>query len=232
MAKNHFPWGKLLVLLAIIAAFITAFTVFDGRQILRDSLAWVESLGPWGPVIFIAIYVIATVLFVPGSALTLGAGAIFGIAMGSVLVSIASTLAAAISFLIGRYAARGWVASKVENNDTFKSIFKAVETDGWKLVALTRLSPVFPFALLNYAYGLTPVKFWHYLLASWIAMMPATVMYVYLGSIARAGAETQQRTPAEWTMYGVGLIATIAVTIFITRIAKKTLANRTNSDSK
>ena len=149
--------------------------------------------------------------------------------MGSLLVSAGSTLAAAISFLIGRYAARDWVAAKVASNTTFNAIYKAVQTDGWKLVALTRLSPVFPFTLLNYAYGLTPVKFWHYVLASWIAMMPGTVMYVYLGSIARAGAEAQQRTPAQWAMYGVGLIATIAVTVYITRVAKAALAKRTHT---
>lgn len=230
--KTTSPWGKRILLLVLVAAVIAAFTVLDVRQMLRDSLAWVDALGSWGPIIFIGIYAVAAVLFVPGSALTLGAGAVFGVTMGSVLVSIGSTLAAAISFLIGRYVARDWVAAKVESNVAFKSINDAVKTDGWKLVALTRLSPVFPFTLLNYAYGLTPVKFWHYVLASWIAMMPGTVMYVYLGSLARAGAETQQRTPAQWVMYGVGLIATIIVTVFITRIAKAALAKRTNRDSK
>ena len=102
--------------------------------------------------------------------------------------------------------------------------------EGWRVVALTRLSPVFPFSLLNYAFGLTQVSFRGYLLASWIGMMPGTVMYVYLGSLARLGTGTSQRSPAEWTLYGVGLAATLAVTVLITRIARRALAQRTQND--
>lgn len=227
MNQTSSPWGQRIWLLLIFVVIVAGLLLFDARQLVQSSLAWVENLGGWGPIIFVLTYTVAAVAFVPASALTLGAGALFGVVTGSVLVSIASTAAAAISFLIGRYMAHDWVTAKVENSDRFKSIHDAVRTDGWKLVALTRLSPIFPFSFINYAYGLTPVKFWHYLLASWIAMMPATVMYVYLGSLARAGSEAQQRTPAQWMMYGVGLMATIAVTIFITRIAKTALAQRT-----
>lgn len=219
-------WGRWVTLLAVVAVLVFLFLAFDVRAILREVLAAAAGLGVWGPVLFILVYIVAAVLFVPGSVLTLGAGAIFGVVWGSVYVSIAATLGATAAFLVGRYLARDWVARKIEGNETFAAIDRAVADEGWKIVGLTRLSPVFPFTLLNYAFGLTRVKLGHYMLASWIGMMPGTVMYVYLGSLARAGAAVEEKTPAEWALYGVGLVATIAVTVFITRIARRALAQR------
>ena len=127
---------------------------------------------------------------------------------------------AAAAFLVGRYLARGWVNKQIEGNEKFAAIDEAVGKEGWKIVALTRLSPAFPFNLLNYAYGLTKVRFPHYVIASWIAMMPGTVMYVYLGSLAKI---PEGRTPGQWALLIVGLLATIAATVLITRSAKKAL---------
>ena len=168
-------------------------------------------------------------MLIPGSALGLGAGALFGVVRGSLLVSLGSTLGATCAFLLGRYLARGWVAKKIEGRASFAAIDRAVADEGWKIVFLTRLSPVFPFTLLNYAFGLTRVSLRDYVLASWIGMMPGTVMYVYLGSLARAGVADRQRTPAEWVLYGFGLLATVAVTVIVTRIARRALAKRTMS---
>jgi uncharacterized membrane protein YdjX (TVP38/TMEM64 family) len=218
--------GKKIFVAVIAVAVVAALFTFDVRALLRDALAGLESLGPWGPVIFVLLYVVAAVLFVPGSALTLGAGALFGVGLGSVLVSIGATLGATAAFLVGRYLARDWVAKKIEGNAAFAAIDRAVASEGWKIVGLTRLSPAFPFTLLNYAFGLTRVSLRDYILASWIGMMPGTVMYVYLGSLARAAGE-RHRTPAEWSLYGVGLVATIVVTIFVTRLARAALAKRT-----
>ncbi|MFA6543049.1 MAG: TVP38/TMEM64 family protein [Limisphaerales bacterium] len=222
-------WRKWAVAAVVVLALATVFTVFDVRGLLRDGLAAVEQLGAWGPVLFVVIYVLACVLFIPGSVLTLGAGAVFGVVWGSAYVSLASTLGATASFLVGRYLARRWVARKIAGNATFAAIDQAVAAEGWKIVGLTRLSPVFPFTLLNYAFGVTRVSLRDYVLASWIGMMPGTVMYVYLGSLARAGAGGQQKTPAEWALYSVGLAATIAVTVVITRIARQALARRTSA---
>lgn len=215
------------VLGAVALVFVLA--VFDVRGLLRDAVSAMERLGPWGPVLFIAVYILATVLFLPGSILTLGAGAAFGVAWGSLYASIGSTLGATAAFLVGRHLARDWVARRIAGNATFAAIDRAVADGGWKIVGLTRLSPVFPFTLLNYAFGLTRVPLKEYLLASWIGMMPGTVMYVYLGSIARAGVTGQPRTPAQWTLYGVGLAATVAVTLIITRSARRALAKRTQA---
>ena len=171
------------------------------------------------------LYILATVLFVPGSILTLGAGFVFGVVRGMVYVSIASTIGATLAFLIGRYLARDWILRKVEGNRKFKAIDNAVGREGWKIVALTRLSPIFPFNLLNYAYGLTRVNLRAYVLTSWVAMLPGTLMYVYIGSLAgdlaTLGTGARTRTPLEWALYGLGLAATLAVTIYVTFLARK-----------
>jgi len=222
-APTGFRWKWLLYLGAVIL-LLAAAKYFNVQDLLKQALDWVGRLGPWGPVIFIAIYVAATVLLIPGSVLTLGAGAVFGLIRGTLIVSVASTLAATCAFLIGRYLARAAVARKIEGNEKFAAIDRAVAAEGWKVVLLTRLSPLFPFTLLNYAFGLTQVKLGHYVLASWIGMLPGTVMYVYLGSLANVSAGQRARTLAEWALYGVGLLATIGVTIFVTRIARKALS--------
>src|SRR5438067_833076 len=146
-------------------ALVLALKYFRVQDLLKSALDWIGELGPWGPVIFVGLYVVATVLFVPGSVLTLGAGAVFGVVLGSVCVSIGATLGATAAFLVGRYLARDAIARKIEKSEKFATIDRAVADEGWKIVLLTRLSPVFPFTLLNYAFGLTRVKLSHYVLA-------------------------------------------------------------------
>jgi uncharacterized membrane protein YdjX (TVP38/TMEM64 family) len=175
-------------------------------------------------VTFIALYVLASIFLLPGWILTLGAGAVFGVVRGSIYASLGATLGATAAFLVGRYLARDWVAKKIAANPKFAAIDKAVAEEGWKIVGLTRLSPLFPFNVLNYAFGLTRVSLRDYVLASWIGMMPAAVMYVYIGSLANAAAE--KKTTVEWVLRGVGLLATIAVTVLITRIAKRALSSK------
>lgn len=225
--KSTFRWKwAALILLGVLAVIFAQ--VVPIQELLRQGLAWVRQLGPWGPLLFIGLYIAATVLFLPGSVLTLGAGAIFGVVWGSVYASIASTLGATAAFLVGRYVARESIARRIEGNARFAAVDRAVETEGWKIVGLTRLSPVFPFVLLNYAFGITRVKLSHYVLASWIGMMPGTVLYVYVGSLAQAATGERTRTTGEWVIYGLGLLATVAVTLFITRIARRALAKTIN----
>ena len=195
----------------------------------RALLDWIDALGVIGPLVLILAYIVACVFFIPGSALTLGAGALFGVIRGSILVSIASTLGATVAFIVGRYLARDWVARKIEGSPKFSAIDIAVGREGWKIVGLTRLSPIFPFNLLNYAYGLTNLRLRDYVLASWIGMMPGTVMYVYIGSLARLGVEAAEASTAETAMRLVGLAATVAVTLYITRIAKQALNEKVNN---
>ena len=221
---------KLVIAVIIVIILVAAFQYFHIQELLKKSLDWVAGLGPSGPLLFIGIYVLACVLFIPGSILTLGAGIIFGVVKGSIIVSISATLGASCAFLAGRYLARDWVAKRIEGSPKFKAIDEAVAKEGWKIVGLVRLSPIFPFNLLNYAFGLTRVSLRHYFFASWIGMLPGTVMYVYIGSLAgdlaKIGAGGRIRTPAEWALYVIGLIATIIVTIFVTRLARRALEKK------
>lgn len=194
---------------------------------MQQLLEWVQQQGVWAPILFVLVYAAAAVAFVPGSVMTLASGAIFGLVKGVVLVSIASTTAAAISFLLGRFALRGWVEKKLAHRPAFRALDEAVGREGWKMVLLLRLSPVFPFTLLNYALGLTRIGFWPAVLASWVGMLPGTILYVYLGSLAQVAATGS--TTAEKILYGVGLVATLAVTVWITRIAKRAVTGKLDS---
>jgi len=219
----------LLWTIAVLAVVISA-RYFDAPALLKMALDRIRDLGPSGAVIFVLLYLVAAVLLLPGSVLTLGAGAVFGVVHGAVLVSAGATLGATAAFLVGRYLARGWVAASLESYPRFAAIDQAVAREGWKIVGLTRLSPVFPFNLLNYAFGLTRVSLRDYVLASWIGMMPGTVMYVYVGSIAgdiaTLSAGGQGRSGAEWAIYGLGLLATVVVTVYVTRLARAALVRR------
>jgi uncharacterized membrane protein YdjX (TVP38/TMEM64 family) len=220
-SKWKFAVGMLLVGVIVAAALATGVPA-RMQTLLQSALDWIEGLGAWGPILFIALYIAATVLLVPGSVLTLGAGTVFGLAWGMVCVSAGATLGATAAFLVGRYLARGWVARKMAHHPKFRAVDEAVAREGWKIVLLTRLSPVFPFVLLNYAFGLTRVRLGHYFLASWIGMIPGTLIYVYIGTLVRTGVS--RPTATEWLLKGAGLLATVAVTWFITRIARRALS--------
>ncbi|MEM0896561.1 MAG: TVP38/TMEM64 family protein [Verrucomicrobiota bacterium] len=204
-----------------VVALIVCVFVFNLPARLSQALDWIESLGILAPVVFIAIYSLATVLFIPGSVLTIGAGVVFGAVWGTVWVTLAANLGAFLAFITGRYFARDWVQSKIEGNRYFRAIDEAVAQESWKVVGLVRLSPVMPFNLVNYAFGLTKVKLAPYVIMSIIGMIPGTILYVYIGSLARGQA--MGKTTGEWIFTLVGLIATVTVTVFITRAARRQL---------
>jgi len=221
--------GKLILTVAIAVVAI-AVLLLAGRQAgayVPRFAQWVEGLGVWGPVVFILGYAVAAVAFIPGSLLTLAAGAIFGLAKGTVYTLIGATLGASAAFLVARYGARGAIEKRIAGNARFAAIDRAVGREGFKIVALLRLSPIFPFNLLNYSLGLTKVGFLPYLAAS-IAMLPGTLLYVYYGKAAGSlaalagGAKTAKGT-GSWVLLGVGLAATILVTTYVTRLAGKAL---------
>ncbi len=223
-------WG--LVTAPALAQTPAVPPAFNPQGWLGQALDWIDSLGIVGGIAFIVLYIVATVAFLPGSILTLGAGVLFGVGLGSVYVWIGATLGAIAAFLVGRYLARGWVSRKIEGNSTFAAIDAAVAREGFKIVLLTRLSPVFPFNLLNYAFGLTGVSLKDYALGS-VGMIPGTVMYVYLGSLAGdltriSSATSPTHTPVQWVIRIIGLMATAAVTIYVTRLARQALAEKIN----
>jgi uncharacterized membrane protein YdjX (TVP38/TMEM64 family) len=218
--------GITLVAAPVQAQETLANSGFNPQVVLRNALQWVNDLGAIAPIAFIVIYMVATVAFLPGSVLTLGAGVLFGIVQGSFYVFIGATLGATLAFLVGRYVARGWITQKIAGNQKFKAIDQAVGREGFKIVLLTRLSPIFPFNLLNYAMGVTGVSLKDYVLAS-VGMIPGTIMYVYIGSlagsIATIGGETDANPVAQWAIRIIGFVATVAVTLYVTKIARKAL---------
>ena len=218
---------RIVTLAVLIVSIGASLFLLPTQEYLSQFLAWVQRIGPWGAVLLGAAYIPAALLFVPGSLLTLGAGFALGVGLGTVAVSIGSTLGASAAFLAGRTLARGFIEAKISHNPRFRAIDQAVKHEGFKIVLLTRLSPVFPFNLLNYAFGLTPVSLRDYLLASWLGMLPGTVMYVYLGSAAKnladlAAGKVEGGT-GQQVLFGVGLLATVAVTVAVTRVAKRAL---------
>lgn len=234
---------RILVLMVITSGLLFIFAAqpawgqefasplrFNPQVWLRNALQWIDGLGAVGALAFIILYIIATVAFLPGSILTLGAGVVFGVVMGSVYVFIGATIGATAAFLVGRYLARGWVAKKIAGNNKFQAIDQAVTREGLKIVFLTRLSPVFPFNLLNYAYGVTGVSLKDYVFGS-IGMIPGTIMYVYIGSlasnIATIGTHSQPDNPGvHWATRIVGFLATVAVTAYLTKVARKALEDQ------
>ncbi len=195
---------------------------------------WVDGLGLIGPVVFILGYAVAVVAFIPGSVLTLASGAIFGLVEGTIYVFAAATVGATAAFLIARYLARNAVEARVSGDARFGSIDRAVGEQGRRIVFLLRLSPVFPFNLLNYGLGLTKVKLGDYVVAS-LGMLPGTILYVYTGSLAgevaaAAGGAAPERGPGYYAVLGLGFAATLAVTILVTRTARRALQQSTDVD--
>ncbi len=217
----------MLLIVAGILGFVLAARYWLDRDALAGLLSRVQSLGNLGAAILSAFYVLACVLFLPGSILTLAAGFLFGLAKGYVAVAVGSVLGASAAFWIGRTVGRDWVRRKIEGNAKFAALDRAVAQNGFKIVLLTRLSPAFPFNLLNFAYGVTGVGFRDYFWASLVGMAPGSVMYVYLGSamknLAEVFAGSTATPPIQNIIYGGGLVATIAVTVVVTKIAQRAL---------
>lgn len=225
--------GKyLLVLLAILGA------VFLGRELGGYVPAFAErvaDLGAWGPIAFIAGYALATVALVPGSILTLVAGAIFGLTAGTIYVFVAAVFGSTGAFLIARYVARPLVERRMADSRRVDAIDRAIGEGGWRVVGLLRLSPVIPYNALNYTLGVTRVRLRDYLIAS-VGMLPGTFLYVYSGkvagelAVAAAGAEVR-RGAGYYMVLGIGLLATVAVVVLVTRRARRVLSESTEVDS-
>ena len=218
---------KAIILPVMVVALLLLAWLFPVADYLQNVLAWIQANPSISWAVYIGLYILATVLLLPGSILTLGAGFLFGVGFGYLLVAIGSVVGATLAFLIGRFLARDWVDSRLSEMPKFAALDRAVSERGALIVFLTRLSPIFPFNLLNYALGLTAVRPLTYILVSWIGMIPGTLLYVYLGSVASdltglLSGEVSTGAVGGWLLY-VGLGATLILTIVITRIATQTL---------
>ena len=227
--RGGVPLGKLAIgLLAAAALYLLAREIGGA---IPAFASWVDELGFWGPLVFMAGYVAAVVAFAPGALLTLAGGAIFGLFYGTLYVFAAAVAGSAMAFLVSRYLARGAIERRLQGNERFAAIDRAVGEQGLKIMFLLRLSPAFPFNLLNYGLGLTRVSFRDYLTAL-VGMIPGTILYVYYGKLAGdvaalAGGAAVDRDAAYYVWLGIGLAATIAVTALVTRVARRALAEAT-----
>lgn len=215
VGRSAIQWGRLLLLGGIVLGGVFLVRIFGLQKILNldnlaDLKAQIESFGPLAPVVFIAGYILAVIFFVPGLPITILGGIAFGPLWGTVYVSIASTIGVALTFLIARYGARGMVERWVLENPKLAKIDQAIARHGWRIVMITRLVPLFPFNLQNYAYGLTRIGFWSYLLTSWPCMLPATAAYTFAGGALSEGGGDIQRT---MTYLGVAAILLVLLSL-------------------
>ena len=232
--RRAFPW-KTIVIVVLVVGALAAVSRLPVRPWLEAFNAFVADLGIAGVLVFVVGYAIAALLL-PASILTLGAGATFGPWVGTAAVSVASTTSACLAFLIGRTVARGAIERRMASFPRFAAVESAVSREGFKIVLLTRLSPLFPFTWQNYAYGVTTVRFRDYALASWIGMLPGTFAYVYLGHAAKtvtesaASGETGGSMARTIAKVAIVVVPALLVTAYVGRIAKRAL-NREGAGS-
>lgn len=210
--------GRILLLLVLVAAIVLGFYYREHLDVAGLE-AWVSGTGAAAPLLFIGLYALATILFLPGSVLTLAGGAVFGPVWGTLYNLTGATLGAVFAFVIARYLASNWVQARVEAGagGRVERLVKGVEAEGWRFVAFTRLVPLFPFNLLNYALGLTRIPLLQYALASFVFMLPGALAYTYLGYAGReavAGGEGLIRN-------GLIALALLAVVAFLPRLVAR-----------
>lgn len=227
--ENHRAgwWRPVLLLVAVVAALVLA-RVLGLSDRLGSLRSWIASLGAWGPVVFVILYAAAVVAAIPGSILTVAAGALFGSILGVILVSIASTLGAALAFLMARYFARESITRWLSQNERFRRMDQLTAKRGAIIVGLTRLVPLFPFDLLNYGFGLTRIPFWTYLFWSWLCMLPGTMLYV-VGADALFSGLSRGGVP--WVLIVTIVLATIMLAVLI-RYARKRLKEDDTEDTE
>ncbi len=220
--KKYWKWIALGV---VLIALSTATAFLPVKEWVKAFSDWVQTLGALGVLLFIGVYALATVLFLPGWIFTVAAGLIYGVIAGTAVALTGAIIGSTLAFLCGRYLVRKRVEAATKGNEKFAAIDKAIGDQGWKIVGLLRLSPLIPFNLSNYFYGVTSVGFVPYVVASAVGMIPGTLLYAYLGGAGKAGLDGGgEQSSLKYVFLGVGLVATIIVTIIVSRTAKKALA--------
>jgi uncharacterized membrane protein YdjX (TVP38/TMEM64 family) len=228
-AQRRLTWLKSAGALVGLACVLLLLRAFDLPRLLLGFVEWVRQAGGAGTLSFGIVYAVAAVLLLPASILTLGAGFVWGPFLGLAVVLPSATVAATVAFLLGRTVARGWVQRRVADHPRFRAIDEAVGSGGFRLVLLLRLSPLFPFNLLNYTLGLTRVSLRDYVLGSAIGMAPGTFLYLYLGSLVTSASqllsgERPSAGPLGTVLYAAGLAATLVVSVWVTRTARAALS--------
>jgi len=226
---------KILLKIILFLALILIAWVLHQAGFFYQTLEWAKSLGPWGPILFILVYALTCIFFFPSIIFTFAGGFLFGLFPAVLYSLIGQGMGSLSAFLIGRYLARDYVTRAFSKNKNFHRIDHAIRKKGWKIIALCRLSPIFPFLVGNYGFGLTNITARSYLGASLLGTIPSTTVYTYMGSvsanIAALGMEGRARTMPEWILLIGGLIITMALVFYIRRISRDALS-RDLSDTK
>jgi len=220
-STNHVPW-KWMALGVSLLAVVGAWWLLPVGEWLQSFQQWIKDFGAWGVILFAGVYILATVMLAPGSPFTIAAGLAFG-GWGFLLAWISAAIGASLAFLVARYLVRDRVNELIKPRPKFRAVEKAVSEDGWKIVVLLRLSPVVPFNLQNYFFGVTEIRFWHYVVATLVGILPGTALYVYVGAIGQAASGGDSGGTLRWMFFGAGLVATIIVTVMVTKKAKTKL---------
>lgn len=213
---------RLAFFVVLLTLVLVAIHFLPIREWLTTLQRYARGAGFIGYIVYALVYAFCCVLFIPGSLLTLGAGAIFGVAAGTAVVVAGATLGAGAAFLLGRTVMRKRIAALTAGNERFAALDRAIAAEGAKIVFLVRLSPLFPFTWVNYAFGLTGVPFLRYLAATFAGIIPATLAFVYLG-YAAAGATTSNAGTLKITLQIIGAIATLVVTLYVAQLARKAI---------
>ena len=199
-------------------------------------MEWIENAGWTGVFGFVVLYTLTCVFFLPGSFLTIGAGAIYGFWFSFPLVVVSSTAGAVVNFLTSRYLAKNWLQHRFANNARFQALENALSTSGWRLVLISRISPIVPHSLVSYAAGLISMPFWQYTMASLIGFLPLSIAYAYAGAVVgrlvRTHAGLAPNDPLTWTLYVAGLLATVVVIVMTTQAAKRAWSACSIPDSR
>ena len=206
-------WTRWLLSVVLVTG-ITIAVVFRDQIDATALERWIQNAGVAGPLLFMLLYILATVLFLPGSVLTLTGGVLFGPVLGTLYNLTAATIGAAVAFLVARYLASSWVEKKIGGR--LKQLKEGIETEGWRFVAFVRLVPLFPFNLLNYALGLTRIKLWHYIVTSYVCMLPGAFAYTYLGYAGREAIAGNEGMIQK----GIIALALLASAAFLPRLVK------------
>lgn len=226
--------ARLLVAALVVAALLLAGRMLPFREGLDSFGRWIEGLGPAGYALFIAAYAVVTVLMMPAVLMMIAAGYFFGLVTGVLVVSAGATLGASLAFLIARHLARERVERYAAASPRYAAIDAAVGRKGWPIVFLLRLSPLVPFVVSNYFYGLTAIRFWPYVLASWIGMIPLQFLYVSFGVAGREATVPSEGPAAawKWTLLAVGALVTLAATVYAAKIVREALEESTPASSR
>ena len=234
MARQPSIFPVIIISILFVALGVTLLMYFDVHEDVLQLLDWLDSLGIWGPLLFIIIMMLVVMLVLPGIMFTAGAGFVFGLVEGTVYVVVGTTLGAALAFLIARYLFGDRASQFVLRRARLRLVSEELTPHGWKIVLLTRLVPFFPYKLSNYFFGLTQFSLRGFMGGTFVGVIPLSLHNVWLGSIAAGitvpGGHIAARTPFEWVLYGGGFLVIVGLIVYLNRLARRALADYTKED--